>query len=402
MAIVEIGTTSAAHDQRLKIAWLSPFPPHRTGVANYSSCLVQQLNNFFDIDLYYEGEAPSSELQSQFATQPVSSFADRRRDYDRIVYHLGNNHHYHTAIYTLAWDYPGIVVLHDYDLSGFMHEAFLKTNDDLYFAALPNGHSGIGRRGFDALMRKVMARGHRDPMSHAIVNRSEMVIVHHRWVRDQFQDPSHIKVIPHFAKLNCAPTQAEVKAFRRKFGIKDGHFVLACLGFVNPNKLPQLQIEVVKRLLAEGYPVQLIFAGEPAPELGGLVNDVRAGELRENIIVTGYQNEVDYFCAIAVADVIINLRSPSMGEASGTLMHALAAAKPTIVSDVNQYRELPDKVCWKLVHDHTENDLLLEYLKTLLAEPAVRAAISKNAADYVKNVLALEKVREYWIRALTF
>lgn len=385
----------------MKIAWLSPFPPQRTGIANYSCRLVQELKAFYDIELYYEGEAPTSELQNQFTTRPVGDFADCRHQYDRIVYHLGNNHIYHTGTYALAWDYPGIVVLHDYDLSGFLHEAFFKTNDDLYFEALPDGHSGVGRRGFDMLMRKVIARNHRDPMSHAIVNRSEKVIVHHRWVRDQFKERTHIEVIPHFAKLNCVPTEAEVKAFREKVGIRDDQFVLVCLGFVNPNKLPQLQIDVVKQLLADGYPVQLIFAGEPAPEIYGLVNEVRAGEFRENIIFTGYQSETDYFSAIASADVIINLRNPSMGEASGTLMHALAAAKPTIVSDVNQYREFPDKVCWKVVHDHTEHELLLEYLKTLLAEPAVRAAISANAADYVKNVLALEKVREYWIRALT-
>ena len=383
-----------------KIAWLSPFPPHRSGVANYSYWLIKELQPAFDIDLYYDGEAPSVELQATFQTYEVTTFADRRHEYDRVVYHIGNNQNYHTAIYTLAWNYPGIVVLHDYDLSGFMHEAFFKTNNDLYFEALSNGHSGIGGRGFDALMRKVIARGHRDPMSHAIVNRSEQVIVHHRWVRDQFKDRTHIKVIPHFAKHNYAPTQAELKAFRHKLGLKDDHFVLACLGFVNPNKLPELQINVVKRLLAEGYPVQLIFAGEPAPELRGLVNEVRAGEFRENIIVTSYQTEVDYFCAIAVADVIINLRRPSMGEASGTLMHALAAGKPTIVSDANQYREFPDKVCWKLVHDQNESELLFEYLRTLLSEPQVRTAMSANAADYVANVLALDKVREYWIREL--
>jgi glycosyltransferase involved in cell wall biosynthesis len=146
--------------------------------------------------------------------------------------------------------------------------------------------------------------------------------------------------------------------------------------------------------------VQLIFAGEPAPELKDLVTAVATGEFRENVIFTGYQSELDYFAAIAAADVVINLRNPSMGEGSLTLMHALAAGKPTIVSDANQYREFPDKVCWKLVHDQNENELLFEYLRTLLSEPRVRAAMSANAAEYVENVLAMDKVREHWIRAL--
>jgi len=237
-------------------------------------------------------------------------------------------------------------------------------------------------------------------MSHAIVNRSKKVIVHHRWVKKQFDDEQNIVVIPLFAKLDCIVTDGDVSAFRRKAGIKDDHFVLVCLGFVNSNKLPQLQIDVVKRLRKDGYPVQLVFAGEPAPELNDLVTEVARSELRECVIFTGYQSELDYFAAIAAADVVINLRNPSMGEGSLTLMHALAAGKPTIVSDANQYREFPDKVCWKLVHDQNENELLFEYLRTLLSEWRVRTVMSANAVEYVERVLEIDKVREHWIRAL--
>ncbi|MGQ0761229.1 MAG: glycosyltransferase family 4 protein [Acidobacteriota bacterium] len=384
-----------------RIAWLSPFPPQRSGIANYSYWLVKELRNAFEIDLYFDGEAPCAELQNLFATHPLSEFESRREQYHRVVYHLGNNHKFHTGIYRTAWNFPGTAVLHDYDLSGFMHEAFYRSNPDLYFQATANETAGPGGQRNAAPAHRLVPPGRSDPMSHAIVDRSRKVIVHHRWVKEQLGDSQHIRVVPHFARLSYSPTDSDLSAFRNRVGIKTDHFVLACLGFINPNKLPHLQIDVVKRLLEEGYPVQLIFAGEPAPELMDLVREVSAGQLAENIIFTGYQSDLDYFCAIASADVIINLRHPSMGEASGTLMHALATAKPTIVSDANQYREFPDKVCWKLVHDQNENELLFEYLRTLLSEPRVRTAMSANAAEYVENVLAMDKVRAHWIRALT-
>lgn len=383
-----------------KIAWLSPFPPQRTGVANYSYWLIKELRSEFQIDLYYDREPPTDELRDLFATYPLTAFADQRDRYDRVVYHLGNNDEYHTAIYTTAWKWPGIAVLHDYDLSGFMHEAFLRSNPNMFLQAMTNGADQSGLQRIDALVKTLIPREHKHPMSHAIVNRSQQVIVHHRWVRNQFAENQHIQVIPHFAKLNCPVSEENVRAFRQQHAIRDDHFVLVCLGFINPNKLPQLQIDVVKRLLTEGYPVQLVFAGEPAPEVRNLADEIQAGEFRENIIFTGYQSELDYFSAIDAADVIINLRNPSMGEASGTLMHALAAGKPTIVSDLNQYREYPDTVCWKLVHDENEGELLFEYLKTLLSDPAVRATMSANAADYVENVLAMDKVRQRWVQAL--
>jgi len=383
-----------------RIAWVSPFPPQRTGIANYSYLLVKELRTTFEIDLYYESEPPCAELQNLFATYPLSVFEGRRQQYDRVVYHLGNNSEFHAGIYRVAWNFPGTIVLHDYDLSGFMSEAFLRWHPDLFFQALANGSDRGHRQQVEALFQKVVSRAHHLPMSHAIVNRSKKVIVHHRWVKKQFDDEQHIVVIPLFAKLNCIVTDENVSAFRRRVGIKDDHFVIVCLGFVNQNKLPQLQIDVVQGLRKEGYPVQLVFAGEPAPELKDLVTAVASGELREYVIFTGYQSELDYFAAIAAADVIINLRNPSMGEGSLTLMHALAAGKPTIVSDANQYREFPDKVCWKLVHDQNENELLFEYLKRLLSEPQVRAAMSANAVLYVENVLAMDRIREHWVRAL--
>jgi len=383
-----------------KIAWVSPFPPQRTGIANYSYLLVKELRTAFEIDLYYESEPPCAELQDLFATYPLSVFEGRRQQYDRVVYHLGNNSEFHAGIYRAAWNFPGTIVLHDYDLSGFMSEAFLPSRPDIYFQATTNGSPGPGGQRLAALMQRLVSRGRSDPMSHAIVSRSKQVIVHHRWVKKQFDDEQHIVVIPLFAKLNCIVTDGNVSAFRRRVGLKDDHFVLVCLGFVNLNKLPQLQIDVVKRLRKEGYPVQLVFAGEPAPELKDLVTAVASGELREYVIFTGYQSELDYFAAIAAADVVINLRNPSMGEGSLTLMHALAAGKPTIVSDANQYREFPDKVCWKLVHDQNENELLFEYLRTLLSEWRVRTVMSANAVEYVERVLEIDKVREHWIRAL--
>ena len=389
-----------AEKVRRKIAWVSPFPPQRTGIAYYSYSLVKELKTAFDIDLYYESEAPCDELQESFETYPLSALESRREQYSHVVYHLGNNSAFHAGIYSTAWNVPGVVVLHDYDLSGFMREAFLRSNPDLFFQATTNGSPGPGGQRFAALKERFAPRSRNDPMSHAIVSRSEKAIVHHRWVKKQFDDEQHIEVIPMFAKLDCIVNGEDVSTFRRKVGIRDDHFVLVCLGFVNLNKLPHLQIEVVQRLQKEGYPVQLIFAGEPAPELKDLVTAVADGEFRETVTFTGYQSERDYFAAIAAADVVINLRNPSMGEGSLTLMHALAAGKPTIVSDINQYREFPDKVCWKLAHDQNESELLFEYLRTLLSEPQVRAAMSANAAEYVKNVLAMDKVRDHWIRAL--
>ena len=81
-------------------------------------------------------------------------------------------------------------------------------------------------------------------------------------------------------------------------------------------------------------------------------------------------------------------------------VNSIQDGKPAIVSDSNQYREFPDKVCWKLTHDVNEEQLLFDYLTVLLSNKNVRAAMSENAASYVKSVFALDKVVPQWLRVI--
>ena len=82
-------------------------------------------------------------------------------------------------------------------------------------------------------------------------------------------------------------------------------------------------------------------------------------------------------------------RLPSATTRSTGSRRSLAAGRPTIVSDVNQYREFPDSVCWKLGHDEHEKEILLEYLRTLLREPRMRRVMSANAINFSRDVLGL-------------
>src|SRR5215203_3355593 len=292
-----------------KVAWLSPLPPQRSGIANYSYWLVKALRPFVDIDLYYDGQEPVTGLQNEFYIYPLTAFHQRRQKYDETIYHLGNNSLFHKEIYKLAWNFPGTIVLHDYNLSAFLHDAFyLKSDWQLYEQALANSNGESDSKGLQGFIPRLRRNVGAFPMSHAVVNRSRKVIVHHRWNKHQFPDTNHIHVIPMFAQAHQQPAQEQIDAFKTRFHIDQNHFVLTCLGFVNSNKLPHLQVEVAKKLLAQGYPVHLLFAGETAPQVRTLQSEVERSEYRENITFTGYLEDTDYYSAVSCADVVINLR----------------------------------------------------------------------------------------------
>jgi glycosyltransferase involved in cell wall biosynthesis len=393
---------TGTHAGNRKIAWLSPLPPQRSGIAYYSYSLIKALKPHLDIDLYYDTELPALELRNEFDVYPIHLFPERREAYDEVIYHLGNHSGFHKTIYQLAWKYPGTIVLHDYNLSAFMHDAFyLQADWQLYEQALVDSNGERDHHGLLGLVPQLRRNVNGLPMSHAVVNKSRKVIVHHQWLKHQFNNNDHIDVIPLFGEISFSPTLEQIARFREKFSIKDTHFLISCLGFVNRNKLPELQVKVVKKLLAQGFPVHLLFAGETSPEVRALQEEVEASEFRKYITFAGYLDETDYLSALFAADVVINLRNPSMGEGSLTLVHALAAAKPTIISDANQYTEFPDKVCWKLTHDENEAELLCDYLTVLLSNKNVRAALSENAVNYVKSVFAIEKIVRHWLRVIS-
>ena len=65
----------------------------------------------------------------------------------------------------------------------------------------------------------------------------------------------------------------------------------------------------------------------------------------------GYVDETRLWQLMMAADVHVNLRSPTMGETSGTAIRALSLGKPLVVSDVGWFAELPDDVALKIPVD---------------------------------------------------
>ena len=57
---------------------------------------------------------------------------------------------------------------------------------------------------------------------------------------------------------------------------------------------------------------------------------------------------------MAACDVLVNLRYPTMGETSGSVIRALSLGRPLIVSDVGWFSELPDDVVLKVPVDEYE------------------------------------------------
>ena len=100
---------------------------------------------------------------------------------------------------------------------------------------------------------------------------------------------------------------------------------------------------------------------------------------------------------MAACDVLVNLRYPTMGETSGSVIRALSLGKPLLVSDVGWFSELPDDVVLKVPVDELEV-VTLDAALELAADH--REELGAAARAYVEREHALPKVADAYVSAL--
>ena len=100
--------------ERIRLAFVSPFPPVRSGIADYARDLLPHLAPDFEVEVFVDDRHPlvAEGAYGALRLNPGAELGRRFGDFDCAVYQMGNNLH-HRFVLELARELPGIVVLHD-------------------------------------------------------------------------------------------------------------------------------------------------------------------------------------------------------------------------------------------------------------------------------------------------
>jgi glycosyltransferase involved in cell wall biosynthesis len=191
-------------------------------------------------------------------------------------------------------------------------------------------------------------------------------------------------------------------------GYPEDTIIFASLGFVNVTKQIELGLRAFARL-RQAYPNSAyIIVGEIQGDID-LTKVVSELGLENSVKLTGYVQDLPSFLDwTATADVVINLRNPTLGETSAAALRAMAAGKPIIVFDHGWYGELSEEVCRKV--PPMDSEALLAAMRDLARDSVLRRQMGKNAQvaarqdhnprkvaeayiDFIKSVLAENKRR---------
>ena len=131
------------------------------------------------------------------------------------------------------------------------------------------------------------------------------------------------------------------------------------------------------------------MAGERRPSEPDVAAESAALGLQDRVLVLGYLAEEEVTALLAATDLLVNLRFPTMGETSGTVMRALSRGVCTIVSDVGAFRDLPAVAVVRLPWDSSIRERLRAALIRLGGSPAERAGTGAAAAQWCQEACSL-------------
>ncbi|HEY5801859.1 MAG TPA: FkbM family methyltransferase, partial [Burkholderiaceae bacterium] len=112
--------TPAPAGAKPRMAYISPLPPEKSGIADYSAQLLPELARHYDIEVVTDQqEIADAWVATHLTVRSSSWFGEHAAVYDRIVYHFGNSP-LHKHMFGLLQRHPGIVVLHDFYLGNII------------------------------------------------------------------------------------------------------------------------------------------------------------------------------------------------------------------------------------------------------------------------------------------
>jgi len=364
----------------MRVAYYSPLPPERSGIADYSAHLLPALEQRIDVK--------------------VARRRSRRppRGCDVALYHLGNNPGAHEWIVEAFRRSPGVVVLHDVVLHHLVAGMTIaRAKPEGYLDAMQRESGIVGRllaHGVvDGLLQPLWEDRAADfPLTMWVVEPATGIIVHSHYAERclrklGFQRPVWVIPMPAWpVDVTASRTQA-------------ADLVIGCFGHMNTAKrLPQL-LDAFARLHARRPGARLVLGGSPSPgiDLPGLVS---ACNLDDAVVRHDYLDEDSLWQQIADADVLVNLRSPTMGETSGMVVRALSLGKPLVVSDVGWFSELPNEVAVKVPVDERETEMLDRALEKLAADEQYRERMGKAAVAWARSEHDLDRTADLYVAVL--
>ncbi len=372
-------TESATGNQPL-LQYVSPLPDLPTGIAQYSRDLLDAVDGYWPLKVFGEkGSLPRNRRTT--STTSWSRFDPNAP----TLFQIGNSEFHEQANKRLQGA-AGIVVLHDTVLHHSRFSHFVRSgNPSGYLSEIRAYYGQSGAEVARAFLRGRIPENAGDfPLSEPVIASARAVAVHSQFALQQVEalNPDvPVRLVPMGIPL---PQQTTKKHARRLLQIPESAFLIVSVSHINPHKRIPVVLRAIRRLKERVPEVRCIIAGTPAPRLGYERLVAMLG-LDSTVQMPGYVADDTARLLVAAADVCVNLRYPSNGETSASLLRMLGAGRPVVVSDGATTEDLPPGVGIKIPVDRFEEEMLTEVYWALHSDDRFRTDAEIVARQYVEE-----------------
>ena len=373
----------------MKINWFSPLPPEKTDIGHYSIRILAQLTKYAQINIWTEQRNWDRTIDRLCPVKDSNSikWVDLNNS-SMSVYNIGNNAQYHARIWDISTRHPGIVILHDYHLhhlfGGILKEHVC--DEYLYYTIMQRYYGLHGRR--DARdywhgKTSIDYMSENYPLAEFALENALGAIVHTRYafekIAQQNQWPVILVPLPYPSSIDQATVQSHIKS---RLNTVKSNCRLVLFGYLGPNR----RVESVLQALAA-----LRDSNKYTLDIYGKLMDKKLIErkivelnLQNQVKVHGFVHEEKLDSALTQAHLAINLRYPTMGEASGSQLRIWNHALPSLVTKVGWYAELPDDTVFFVRPDNEVEDIIMA-LKEILENPERFRQMGEKGKKYLET-----------------
>ena len=368
----------------MRINWFAPLPPAKSGIADYTLGLLPTLSKQAEVILWTNQSDWDPSLE-QYAT--IHTYHPQKMDWVTLnrgvsFYNIGNNHRFHTSIWQVSKQSPGIVILHDFRLHDFFESLYRgHWRDERGY--LDQMEAAYGHEGLKAAAEFVTAESpdydsmaQRFPMFPLVLEDSLATIVHTQEAYAEVKSANRWPVV--YAPL---PFSGELRG-KRNFSENGAPYRLIVFGHIGRNRRLASVLQALS-LLPERERFRLDIYGE-IDDPRSLRERIHDLNLKQIVTVHGYAQSEELDQALQAASLAINLRYPTMGEASASQLRIWTHALPTLVTKVGWYASLSEETVSHVRPDHEVDDIR-SHLLSFLENPKRFASMGEQGLRFLER-----------------
>jgi FkbM family methyltransferase len=315
---------------RPRVAVISPFPPQKSGVADYTAYTFSQVARYADVQVY--ASAPPG-AASSLPIQRVSSAPYLDRRFDAVVNVVGNSH-FHFPILDLMGSYGGAAIAHD----NRMVESYLHYRGAAWTATLVSrGGRPVRADEIADLLRnlnRLPALGY-----DVIARQASPLIVHGPSLAERIHRETGVRphVVP-FVPYNVPKLQTIDDAVRERcrqaLRFSDDVVNVATFGIVDSRtKGTDLIVGALSWLHTWGRPAHLHIVGEvSAQERKSLAGLAAQLGIAPYVTLHGRVEASTLEEFLLAVDVAVQIRLSTVLSLSGALADCIAFGVPTVTT----------------------------------------------------------------------